>query len=41
VVVEEVDAVVTQQVGFDGLGVLGQERVEAEDSPSDMPVSRP
>lgn len=39
--VEQVHPVVPQQVSFQGLGVLGQERVEAEDSPTDIPVSRP
>ncbi|GLY43537.1 hypothetical protein Amsp01_095600 [Amycolatopsis sp. NBRC 101858] len=41
VVVEQVDPVEPEQVGFDGLAVLAQERVEAEDSPSAIPVSRP
>jgi hypothetical protein len=41
IAVEQIHPVVAQQIGFDGLGVLVQERVEAEDSPTVIPVSRP
>lgn len=40
-VVEEVDAVEPQQIRLECLGVLGNELVEAEGSPNDIPVSLP
>ncbi|RKS68974.1 hypothetical protein BZB76_6112 [Actinomadura pelletieri DSM 43383] len=39
--IEEIDPVVTEQVGLDRLGVLGQELVEADPSPGNIPESRP
>ncbi|GAA0608542.1 hypothetical protein GCM10010174_27210 [Kutzneria viridogrisea] len=39
--VEQVDPVEPEQVRLDRLGVLGQEPVEADPSPNDMPVSLP
>jgi threonine dehydrogenase-like Zn-dependent dehydrogenase len=39
--VEEVGAVVAEQVGFEGLGVLVDESAEAQPSPRVMPVSLP
>ena len=39
--VEEVDAVVPQQVGFQRLGVLVDEYAEAQSSPTPSPVSLP
>jgi hypothetical protein len=39
--VQQVDPVVAEQVGFDGLGVLFDERVEAQSSPRPSPVSLP
>jgi hypothetical protein len=39
--VQEIHSVVAEQVGLDRLGVLGQELVEAEDSPRDIPVPLP
>ena len=41
VVVEQVYPVGAQEVGFDGLGVLGQERVEGDPSPRLIPVCAP
>lgn len=39
--VEDVDAVVAEQVRLEGLGVLVDERVEAQSSPRPSPVSLP
>lgn len=39
--VQEVYAVVAEQVGFESLGVFGYEPVEAEPSPRPRPVSVP
>ena len=39
--VEEVDAVVAEQIRLQGLGVLVDQRAEAQPSPSVIPVSLP
>jgi hypothetical protein len=39
--VQQVNSVVAQQIGLDGLGVLVDERVEAQSSPRPSPVSLP
>lgn len=39
--VEEVDPVVAEQIRFEDLGVLVDQRAEAQPSPSVMPVSLP
>jgi hypothetical protein len=39
--VEEVDPVVAEQIRLQSLGVLVDQRAEAQPSPNDMPVSLP